>query len=121
MELMRVPAKLLACLESTLENHRQGFDSYEIHCHPNNIEKIAHKGYGGFIPFTNGGYELSFMSDLSIAWGSGSHSKVIAPYIDSCLSDALKWFKDENPSFDLNNDSEENSELMQEFYEYESD
>lgn len=117
MELMHVPTKLLACLESTLEEHRQGFDAYEIHYHPDNVEKIAHKGYDGFIPFTNGGYELSFMSDLSLASGSGSHSKVIQPYIESCQKDALEYFKQENTDFDETNSEDQ---LWNEFYEYES-
>jgi len=120
MELMRVPTKLLTCLESALEDHRQGFDAYEIHYHPDSVEKIAHLGYDGFIPFTNGGYELSFMSDLSLASGSGSHSKVIQPYIESCQKDALEYFKEENPNFDENSDDQD-SELWQKFYEYEQE
>ena len=115
MELMKLPPKLLACLESCLEEHRIGFNNYEIHYHPDNVEKIPHKSYDGFIPFTNGGYELSFMSDLSLACGSGSHSKLITPYIESCLSDALKWFKDENPKF---NETNQDDPLRDAFNDY---
>lgn len=118
---MTLPIAVQNALMTALDDHASYFNKYETHCLPVEVEAIEHQSCDGFIPYTNGGYTLSFMSDLSLAWGSGSHSKVVAPFIDSCLSDALRWFKEENPSFDLGDDSEENSELMQEFYKYESD
>jgi len=118
---MILPEALQNALLTALEDHASYFDKYETHGLPVDVEEIEHQSRDGFMPYTNGGYTLSFMSDLSLAWGSGSHSKVIPPFIESCLSDALKWFKDENPSFNLDDDSNENSELLEEFYEYESE
>lgn len=118
---MTLPKAVQNALMMALEDHASCFNKYETHCLPVEVEAIEHQIRDGFIPYTNGGYTLSFMSDLSLAWGSGSHSKVVAPFIDSCLSDALKWFKDENPSFNIGDDSEENNELLEKFYEYEQE
>lgn len=116
MELMKLSPKLSACLLSCLDDHRQLFNAYEIFGYPEDVEVIPHKSCDGFIPYTNGGYALSFMSDLSLAWGSGSHSKVVAPFIKSSLEDSLKWFKSENPTFDETN---ENDHLWDAYNKYE--
>ena len=117
MELMKLPPKLLACLEACLEDHRTGFNNYEIFYHPDNVEKIPHKSYDGFIPFTNGGYELSFISELSLADGSGSHSAMVKPFIEQSQSDALEEFKRDNPDFD---ETKQDDPLWEEFYDFEN-
>lgn len=69
-------------------------------------------------PTRTNGYTLSFMSDLSLAWSSGSHSKVVAPLIKSSLEDGLQWFKSENPTFDETN---ENDHLWDAYSEHENE
>lgn len=118
MELMTLPTEIKTCLLDCLNDHASYFDKYETHSIDVEVEEVPHLGCDGFIPYTNGGYKLSFLSELGLAWGSGSHSTVIQPYIESCLKDSLQYFKDENPDFD---ETDENDTLWDSFSEYESD
>lgn len=53
MELMKLSPKLSACLLACLDDHRQGFNTYEVFDYPEEVEAIPHKSYDGFIPYTN--------------------------------------------------------------------
>lgn len=115
---MSLPSDIQATLARVLEDHAQYFNKYETHCLPVEVEEVEYKSRDGFIPYTNGGYTLSFMSDLSLASSSGSHPEVIKPFIKSSLKSGLEYFKEENPTFDETN---ENDPLWDAFYEYENE
>jgi hypothetical protein len=66
-----------------------GFSGYGMDTKP---EPIEHNAYDGFMPFTNGGYRVMSMDDLSQCAGSGNIPKLIQPYIDSAQKDAAREF-----------------------------
>lgn len=76
-----------------------GTDPYENHF--TNVEEIEWRHLDGFIPFTNGGYAANIFSDLSLAFGSGSHPDCIQEFIDNDQKDALASYIDENPDTEL--------------------
>jgi hypothetical protein len=67
-------------------------------CVDTHVQTVCHKSYDGFIPHTNGGFDLMLATDLRSAEGSGdypSNEKVRAELdrvIDDCYKDSLKEF-----------------------------
>lgn len=97
MLLMNVPKTLndtiVLCMENLVDDNAipDNFGS----CIDAQVEEIEHNSYDGFIPHTNGGYRLTLLSDLSLAWGSGSYpsnveaTKFLEKVIDNSLKDSL--------------------------------
>lgn len=100
-------------------NNLSGCVPYENHFI--DVWEIEHKRAPGFIPFTNGGYVSQCITDLKIAYGSGSYPAVIQQYIDNDLQDALQSFKDENPDIILDNDEIPDGDDKERYYEYEDE
>jgi len=106
MELMNVPVTLSSHIINKLqelvddnrvpENYGSCVDTY--------VQEICHKSYDGFMPFTNGGFDLMLATDLMAAYGSGSMpcNEKISAYlqgvIESSQQDALEEFVQENKS-----------------------
>ena len=73
-------------------------------CVYSHVTDICHKSYDGFIPFTNGGFDLTVPTDLRSAWGSGdypSNVKIRAELervMESSQQDAMENFVQENKS-----------------------
>lgn len=67
-------------------------------CVDTQVSEIEHKSYDGFIPFTNGGFQLTLPTDLRSAFGSGSMpsnknvSGELERVIEAVLKDSLKEF-----------------------------
>lgn len=92
----RIADKLLEAMDDLPENYGACIDTQ--------INDICHTSYDGFIPFTNGGMDLTVPTDLRSAWGSGSFpcNKKVREYlegvIESSQQDALESFVQENKS-----------------------
>ena len=66
------------------------------------VQDVCHKGYDGFIPFTNGGLDLMMLTDLQAYYGSGTQIKDVAikneldEMVDNSLKDVLSTFVIDN-------------------------
>jgi len=102
MEEMHVPEffetligeKLLEAMDDLPENYGACVDTQ--------IEDICHTGYNGFIPFTNGGFDLTVPTDLRSIESSGdfpSNIKIkskLEKVMDACYADSLRDFCNDN-------------------------
>jgi hypothetical protein len=67
-------------------------------CVDTQVNEICHTSYDGFIPFTNGGFDLTVPTDLRSMWGSGSGpsneaiDKELQRVIETSQQDALEQF-----------------------------
>ena len=65
------------------------------------VQSVAHESYSGFIPFTNGGFDLTLPTDLNSVVSSGAApteavaDKIIEDAIDYSLEMAFDSFMDE--------------------------
>lgn len=57
---------------------------------------IENDHVSGFVPFTQGGFEIVAPALLSYAYGSGTAPPCIKPYIDAALKDAVVAFREYN-------------------------
>ena len=68
----------------------------------NVVEEVNHTGYDGFIPFTNGGFDLLMPTTLYNIWSSGNFPeyeptrKLLDDVIDTSLKDSLTEFCEKN-------------------------
>lgn len=106
MEKMNIPVTLSSHINDALqelvgdprvpENYGACVDTY--------VQEIEHRHVPGFMPFTNGGFDLMLPTDLHNTWGSGSgpSNKKISDYLDKVIEtsqqDALESFVQENKS-----------------------
>lgn len=82
------------------------------------VEPVETEAYDGFIPYTDGGYDGIAYGLLSYAHGSGSAPAPIQRIIDSTLKDAEAEFERERG---IHPDKlERDSELLEDWYEFES-
>lgn len=104
MYKMNVPVTLSSHIESTLNelvNDSRVPENYGG-CVDTNTTEICHTSYDGFIPFTNGGFDLTLPTDLHYVYGSGNgpaNKKVsdkIDKVIEQSLQDALQSFCEKN-------------------------
>lgn len=56
------------------------------------VQDVEHTSYDGFIPFTNGGFRVMAMDDLSNGEGSGNLPKMLQKYVDQSHKDAAADF-----------------------------
>jgi len=106
MEKMNVPEAIERHIEEQLQelvNDNRVPENYGS-CVDTCVQHISHQSYDGFIPFTNGGFDLMLATDLRSMLGSGSGpcNKKIDEYlqgvIESSQQDALEEFVRENKS-----------------------
>lgn len=92
----RIGEKLLEAMDDLPENYGACVDTQ--------VNDICHTSYDGFLPYTNGGFDLTVPTDLMSTWGSGSGpgNKKVSEYLDSVIEtsqqDALESFVQENKS-----------------------
>lgn len=78
------------------ENYGDCVDTY--------VKEVSHTAYDGFMPFTNGGFDLMLPTDLRSMWGSGSGPCNVAisarldKIVQEAQQDALEQFVQENKS-----------------------
>ena len=102
MEKMYVPESLEHHIVEKLQEAMDDLPENYGGCVDTMVQPIEHKSYDGFIPFTNGGFELTVPTDLMSMYGSGSgpSNKKIDEYlqgvIESSQQDALESFVQEN-------------------------
>ena len=102
MEKMYVPESLEHHIVEKLQEAMDDLPENYGGCVDTMVQPIEHKSYDGFIPFTNGGFELTVPTDLMSMYGSGSGpgNKKIDEYlqgvIESSQQDALESFVQEN-------------------------
>jgi len=102
--LMNVPKKLNDAIKERMDDLVDDISIPENFgsCIDAQTEEINHEGYDGFIPYTNGGYRLTLLTDLASASGSGSlpsnpiAEQAIQGYIDQSYKDSLLQFIDDN-------------------------
>jgi len=104
MELMNVPVTLSSHLKEKLLDAMYNLPENFGGCIDTQVNDICHTSYDGFIPFTNGGFDLTVPTDLCSAWGSGSYPanekarKYLKGVIETSQQDALESFVQENKS-----------------------
>lgn len=100
MDKLNIPDTLESHIESALQDlvdDRRIPENYGG-CVDTEVQSVCHKSYDGFMPFTNGGFDLMLPTDLRSAWGSGdypSNAKVrdeIDRVEDYCFKDSLSEF-----------------------------
>jgi len=102
MEAMNVPEAIAARIEEQFQNAMSDLPENYGGDIETSVSDICHESYDGFIPFTNGGFDLTVPTDLRSAWGSGSYpaNKEMREYlegvIESSQQDALESFVQEN-------------------------
>lgn len=75
------------------------FNNYEIWNHDFEVNSIEHKGYDGFIPFTNGGYEAIGFQDLRYCKSTGRIPKTVESDIKRLDSDCFKDYLQDQSDF----------------------
>ncbi len=70
-----------------------GFDDV----YGSNVEEVCNTAYDGFIPFTDGGFNVIAYATMSYAWGSGNVPTAIQPYLDAALKDAATEWDEKHP------------------------
>ena len=104
MEKMNVPVTLSSYIQEKLQDAMDDLPENYGGCIDTCVNEIEHKSRDGFIPFTNGGFDLMVPTDLMTMWGSGSgpSNEKINDYlqgvIESSQQDALESFVEENKS-----------------------
>lgn len=102
MEKMYVPESLEHHIVEKLQDAMDDLPENYGGCIDTCVEKICHTSYDGFIPFTNGGFDLTVPTDLRTMYGSGygpSNEKIdeyLQGVIESSQQDALESFVQEN-------------------------
>jgi len=102
MELMNVPVTLLSHLEEKLQDAIDDLPENYGDCIDTYVQHICHTSYAGFMPFTNGGFDLTVPTDLRSAWGSGSYPanekmrEYLEGVVETSQQDALECFVQEN-------------------------
>lgn len=104
MYKMNVPITLSSHIENALQelvNNNRVPENYGG-CVDTHVREITHRSHDGFIPFTNGGFDLTLPTDLHYVYGSGNgpcNKKVsdqIDKVIEQSLQDALEAFCEHN-------------------------
>ena len=104
MYKMNVPVTLSSHIEEKLQDAMDDLPENYGGCIDTCVQEICHTSYDGFIPFTNGGFDLTVPTDLRSMFGSGSGpanekvSKYLDSVIESSQQDALEEFVRENKS-----------------------
>ena len=91
--------------------------------HMGEVEEIETHWRDGFIPYTNGGFNLFGYADLSLAFGSGSVPENVKDILSGTMKDCEESFKADNgipEGADLWAYLEENEPLREEYYECEN-
>jgi hypothetical protein len=104
MYKMNVPVTLSSHIETALQELVDDNRVPENYggCVDTQLQEICHTSYDGFIPFTNGGFDLTLPTDLHYVYGSGNgpaNKKVsdeIDKVIEQSLQDALEAFCEKN-------------------------
>jgi len=102
MQLMNVPVTLSSHIETKFQDAMDDLPENYGGCIDTQVQPINHKGYDGFIPFTNGGFDLTVPTDLHTGFSSGNMSaneKVsnqLDKVIEQSLQDALEAFCEKN-------------------------
>jgi len=104
MELMNVPVTLSSHIAEKFQDAMDDLPENYGGCVDTSVQEICHTSYDGFIPFTNGGFDLTVPTDLYSMYGSGSGpcnekiSKYLNSVIESSQQDSLEQFVQENKS-----------------------
>lgn len=118
-ELMTIPAKIRKFLDECKSECETSDSCYDIdfgfESFFTRARHIDYKGYDGFIPFTNGGYDFFALTDLSCAIGSGSYPDSLSAEMDKQQEQCVSDFKSDYPEH-ADNDEYYN---LSDFHEYE--
>lgn len=101
---MNVPVTLSSHIETKFQDAMDDLPENYGGCIDTQVQPINHKSYDGFIPFTNGGFDLTVPTDLMSMYGSGSGpaneivSKQLDTIIETSQREALEQFVQENKS-----------------------
>jgi len=104
MEAMNIPTALSSHIEEKLQDAMDKLPENYGGCIDKEVNDIGHTSYDGFIPFTNGGFDLTVPTDLRSTWGSGDYpaNKKVREYLEGVVEtsqqDALEAFVQENKS-----------------------
>jgi len=146
MQLMNVPVTLSSHIETKFQDAMDELPENYGGCIDTRVQPINHKSYDGFIPFTNGGFDLTVPTDLNTGFSSGNMpaNKKVSAELDRVIEDSLQmalkefceknatklceFFTDDditNPSYDVINYHElyelDKGELAEELSEMEND
>jgi len=91
MDFSNIPKALNLAIFEQFENVAEEFESNEMTYAEQEPEKVNHIGYDGFMPFTNGGWDLMMPSTLFELWSSGTFPEHIPTrqYLDKVIEDSL--------------------------------
>jgi hypothetical protein len=102
MEAMNVPEAIATRIEEQFQDAMSNLPENYGGCIDTCVQPICHESYDGFIPFTNGGFDLTVPTDLRSAWGSGSYPanekmrEYLEGVVETSQQDALECFVQEN-------------------------
>ncbi len=103
MRKLQVPAKLEAHIRNTFQklvDDPNIPENYGIDV-DTQVSEVCHEWYDGFIPHTNGGFDLKLPTDLGSAWGTGSFpsnekiSSDLERIVDDDIQLAVEQFVDD--------------------------
>lgn len=102
MDFSNIPKALNKAILEQFENVAEQFESNEMTYGITEPEKVNHTGYDGFMPYTNGGWDLMMSSTLYNLWSTGTFPEYVPTrqfmdrVIDQSLKDSLKDFCENN-------------------------
>jgi len=102
MNFSNIPKDLNVAILEAFEAISTEYADNELSYSEVEPQRVNHTGYDGFMPYSNGGYDLMMPTNLNQVWGSGTYPEheptriEIDKTIDDALKDALKAFCEQN-------------------------
>lgn len=84
--------EMLRGLMDDIRDEITGWD--DVYGHDTEVEEINTEGHSGFIPTTDGGFDLCVPADMAMGEGSGYLPNIIKPYAEQARKDAGDYFLD---------------------------
>lgn len=84
------------------------------------VEYIESEPYNGFIPFTDGGVGITWLSDLALAHGTGNCPEYVADYIDKQIERCINMYAHDYPS-NIGDNEQPLPEYEEHYFEYQND
>lgn len=78
------------------EEVSEGLSSFDD-VYNSDVEEVRNTPCDGFIPFTDGGFNVVASATMSYCYGSGNTPTAIQPYLDQALKDAQEAWDEEHP------------------------